>query len=35
VGSIVVVEIGEGVDVLVEAIEIMRQIVAGVDLVPP
>jgi len=30
-----VVEIGEGVDVLVEAIKIMRQIVVGVELVPP
>jgi hypothetical protein len=35
VGSVVVVEVSEGIDVLVEAVETIGQVVAGVALVAP
>ena len=33
--AVVVVEVGEGVDAFVQAIEAMREVVAGVELVAP
>ena len=35
VGSVMVVEVGKGIDMFVEGIEAMRQVVAGVEFVSP
>jgi hypothetical protein len=35
VGPVMVIEVGEGVDVLIEAIEAVREVVTGIELVAP